>query len=124
MEGLVAGSAPLEEASSAPAPEGAASEVTLNKREETDIMPIRSDGEIYFNVTVYKAPDSERWVAESLAPAGDEHEAGRLVELFADTGDGDSPGDAVAMLGATELTEEATELIAHAEDVARDSRTQ
>lgn len=82
-------------------------------------MPIKSDGEVYFNITVYKSPSSGGWVAETMYPAGREREEGRMVDLYDNFGRGETPSEALDNLAADDPSDEAAEQIARAEEIQR-----
>lgn len=80
-------------------------------------IPVKSNGEVYFNVTVYREPGSGTWTAEPMSPANPEDE-GHMVDLFYNSGTGDTPGEALEQLAVEPLTDEAIEQIKGAEEVA------
>lgn len=80
-------------------------------------MPVKPNGEIYFNVTVYREAGSDLWQAESTIPGNPDDEGAR-AELFVDAGTGGTPGEALGQLAVTDLTDEAIEQIAGPEEAA------
>lgn len=81
-------------------------------------MAIDKDGNVFFNIRVYRESGKSYWTAESdAAEEGGPYEVtGGAAELFSDHAIGDTSQEALAQLAAGELTDEAREQIGDIED--------
>lgn len=74
-------------------------------------MPVNDEGSTYFLIEVRREAGEDTWTAESVSSHHDDHEGSR-VQLFVDgTMPADTPGEALAQLASTGLTDEAIEQI-------------